>query len=400
MPSIGSQIICLCGWSRHKTYIDTPIDVNKFTETTKSNMTRSPVLELRGLSRRYGQTTVLNDIDVTIPEGSFTALLGASGCGKSTTLRIMAGLDRPSEGEVLLSGKDVSQKTTHQRNIAMVFQSYALYPHLTVFQNMALPLTMRHLSSLGRMPFVGAVAPGSSKARNLIAEKVGAAAEVLGLTDLLHRKPSSLSGGQKQRVALGRAMVRDPVLFLLDEPLSNLDARLRVKMRAELVALHRRTGRPFVYVTHDQSEAMAMADQIVVMIGGKVAQAGAPRDLYDRPASRDVATFIGHNAINLFQPADGMPGLHPAADEAVIGLRPEHLSPAATGALEANLETAEYLGSEIILALRSERGTEIRAIAPGDYAIPAPGSPVRLGFEPTRLHLFDEQTGKRLEVAS
>jgi multiple sugar transport system ATP-binding protein len=361
-------------------------------------MTRSPVLELRGLSRRFGQATVLNDIDITIPEGSFTALLGASGCGKSTTLRIMAGLDRPTCGKVLLNGEDVAGKTAHERNVAMVFQSYALYPHLTVFQNMALPLSMRNLSAFGRMPLIGGLAPGRAKARNLIQDKVSEAADVLGLTDLLNRKPSSLSGGQKQRVALGRAMVRDPVLFLLDEPLSNLDARLRVKMRAELVALHKRTGKPFVYVTHDQSEAMAMADQIVVMIGGKVAQTGSPRDLYDRPASQDVATFIGHNAINLFLPGDGMHSLHPAADRAVIGLRPEHLSPAANGALETRLETAEYLGSEIILGLRSENGTEIRAIASGDYSIPAPGSAIRLDFEPSRLHLFDQQTGKRLEV--
>ncbi|PVB62328.1 ABC transporter ATP-binding protein [Labrenzia sp. 011] len=363
-------------------------------------MTRSPVLELRGLSRRFGQTAVLDDIDITVPEGSFTALLGASGCGKSTTLRIMAGLDRPTSGRVLLHGEDVAGKTAHERNVAMVFQSYALYPHLTVFQNMALPLTMRHLSSLGRMPLVGRLVPGSRVARNLIEKKVSEAADVLGLTDLLDRKPSSLSGGQKQRVALGRAMVRDPVLFLLDEPLSNLDARLRVKMRAELVALHRRTGKAFVYVTHDQSEAMAMADQIVVMIGGKVAQSGAPRDLYGRPASMGVATFIGHNAINLFLPDDGLHGLHPAADRAVIGLRPEHLSPAANGALEARLETAEYLGSEIILGLRCESGTEIRAIASGDYPIPAPGSAIRLGFEPGQLHLFDRQSGKRIEVTS
>jgi len=358
-----------------------------------------PVLELRDVTRRYSRQTVLDSINISVPEGSFTALLGASGCGKSTTLRIMAGLDRPSSGKVLLKDEDVAEKTAHERNVAMVFQSYALYPHLTVAQNMALPLTMRHLSPFGRLPFVGGLAPGSAAARTLIREKVNAAADMLGLADLLHRKPSSLSGGQKQRVALGRALVRDPVLFLLDEPLSNLDARLRVKMRAELVALHRRTGRPFVYVTHDQSEAMAMADQIVVMIAGKVAQTGTPRDLYDRPASRDVAAFIGANAINLFAPGDGMAGLPQAADRAVAGLRPEHLSPATSGALQARLETAEFLGSEIVLGLRGGAGTEIRAIAPGDFAVPAPGSEIRLGFDPGRVHFFDRQTGKRLEVS-
>lgn len=363
-------------------------------------MSTLPTLELQGVTRRFGQQTVLDRVDVSVPSGSFTALLGASGCGKSTTLRIMAGLDRPSAGQVLLDGKDVAEKTAHERNVAMVFQSYALYPHLTVAQNIALPLTMRHLSAVGRLPLVGALLPGHARARALITEKVRQAAEMLDLTALLDRKPAQLSGGQKQRVALGRALVRDPVLFLLDEPLSNLDARLRVKMRAELVALHRRTGKPFVYVTHDQSEAMAMADQIVVMIGGRVAQAGAPRELYDRPASREVAAFIGHNAINLFRPGDGMQDVHPAAERAVIGLRPEHLSPAENGALEARLETAEYLGSEIVLGLRGKGGMEIRAIAPDDYAVPAPGTAVRLGFDPRRMHAFDPQTGGRIEVAS
>lgn len=360
----------------------------------------SPTLELREVTRRYGKQTVLDSIDVSIPEGSFTALLGASGCGKSTTLRIMAGLDRPTSGKVLLGGDDVAEKTAHERNVAMVFQSYALYPHLTVAQNMGLPLTMRHLTAIGRIPLFGGLTPGSHAARKLIMEKVSSAADMLGLMDLLHRKPASLSGGQKQRVALGRALVRDPVLFLLDEPLSNLDARLRVKMRAELVALHRRTEKPFVYVTHDQSEAMAMADQIVVMIAGKVAQTGTPRDLYERPASRDVAAFIGANAINIFKPGDTPSGVPDALAGAHVGLRPEHLSPSPNGAIEARLETAEFLGSEVILGLRGESGAEIRAIASDEYAVPAPGSIIRLGFETHRLHLFDPQSGKRLETRS
>ena len=359
-----------------------------------------PVLELRDVTRRYGKQTVLDSVSISVRDGSFTALLGASGCGKSTTLRIMAGLDRPSSGQVLLNGEDVAEKTAHERNVAMVFQSYALYPHLTVAQNMALPLTMRHLSPLGRLPLIGGLAPGSAAARTLIRNKVSAAADVLGLSDLLNRKPSNLSGGQKQRVALGRALVRDPVLFLLDEPLSNLDARLRVKMRAELVALHRRTGKPFVYVTHDQSEAMAMADQIVVMIAGRVAQTGSPRDLYDCPASQDVAAFIGANAINLFSSEHSVAGLPAATAGAVIGLRPEHLSPAPNGALSARLETAEFLGSEIVLGLRGESGEEIRAIASGDYPVPPPGTEIRLGFDTRRVHVFDPRTGKRLEVTS
>ena len=354
----------------------------------------SPILELRDVTRRFGLKTVLDQVSIIIAQGSFTALLGASGCGKSTSLRIMSGLDRPSEGQVLLDGSDVSGKSAYERNVAMVFQSYALYPHLTVAQNIALPLTMRHLSAFGRMPLVGALVPGTAEARRTIMTKVADAAEALGLTELLDRKPSQLSGGQKQRVALGRALVRDPALFLLDEPLSNLDARLRIRMRAEISALHRRTGKAFVYVTHDQTEAMAMADQIVVMIGGKVAQTGSPRDLYERPADRDVAAFIGQNAINFLEPGDGI-----EAGDATVGLRPEDLAPDVGGTLTARLETAEYLGSEIVLGLRSGMGREIRAIAPGDFAVPAPGSEIRLGYARQKLHLFDATTGRRQEIA-
>ena len=354
----------------------------------------SPILELRDVTRRFGLKTVLDKVSITIEQGSFTALLGASGCGKSTSLRIMSGLDRPSDGQVLLDGSDVSGKSAYERNVAMVFQSYALYPHLSVAQNIALPLTMRHLSAIGRLPFIGSLVPGTAEARRTIMTKVVDAAEALGLTELLDRKPSQLSGGQKQRVALGRALVRDPSLFLLDEPLSNLDARLRIRMRSEISALHRRTGKAFVYVTHDQTEAMAMADQIVVMIGGKVAQTGSPRDLYERPSDRDVAAFIGHNAINFLEPGDGI-----QAGEATVGLRPEDLAPDAKGTLMARLETAEYLGSEIVLSLRSGAGREIRAIAPGDYAVPAPGSEIRLGYASQKLHLFDSKTGRRQEVA-
>lgn len=353
------------------------------------------ILQLRDVTRRFGELTVLDHVSITIEEGSFTALLGASGCGKSTSLRIMAGLDRPSSGEVLLAGSDVSGQTAYERNVAMVFQSYALYPHLTVAQNIALPLTMRYLSAPGRIPLLGSMVPGTAQARRMIMDKVGEAAEALGLDELLERKPGQLSGGQKQRVALGRALVRDPSLFLLDEPLSNLDARLRIRMRGEISALHRRTGKAFVYVTHDQTEAMAMADQIVVMIGGRVAQAGSPRDLYERPANRDVAAFIGHNAINFLEPGDGI-----ELDGAIVGLRPEDLVPDEKGQLAARLESAEYLGSEIVLGLRSSKGSEIRAIAPGDFDVPAPGSEINLAFAQHKIHMFDPATGKRREAAA
>lgn len=356
-------------------------------------------LQFKKVYRRFGANTVLDDVNVEVPEGSFTALLGASGCGKSTSLRIMAGLDRPSEGDVLLHGEQVAEKTAFERNVAMVFQSYALYPHLSVSQNIALPLTMRHLSALERIPLLGKLVPGSEAAREVIRNKVGAVAESLGLSELLDRKPNALSGGQKQRVALGRALVRDPVLFLLDEPLSNLDARLRVKMRSELVALHKRTERSFVYVTHDQTEAMAMANQIIVMMRGKVAQAGSPRDLYDRPANTDVAAFIGHNSMNFFEPNDDVGSLNRSEGQ-IIGIRPEHLTPDIKGQLSAVLQTVEYLGSEIMLGLRTSTGKPISAIAEGDANVPSEGSVVQLGVSETRLHRFNQKTGRRIDQGS
>jgi len=359
-------------------------------------MTSPALLELLNVTRRFGPATVLDNVNVTIAEGSFTALLGASGCGKSTTLRIMAGLDQPTEGRVLLDRADVADKTAYERNVAMVFQSYALYPHLTVFQNIALPLTMRHLNSVSRLPGVGMLLPGTRDARALIRKKVGETAESLGLSEFLNRKPNSLSGGQKQRVALGRALVRDPVLFLLDEPLSNLDARLRIKMRGELVSLHKRTARPFVYVTHDQSEAMAMADQIIVMINGKIAQSGSPRELYDQPADTGVAAFIGSNSMNFFQPEDGLAAVDGDMNGAVIGVRPEHLVPDPTGPFKAHLETAEFLGSETVLGLRTANGKLVTAIAAGDISLPAEGSQMHLGVAPGRLHYFDCDSGKRM----
>ncbi|WP_300473177.1 ABC transporter ATP-binding protein [Breoghania sp.] len=241
----------------------------------------------------------------------------------------------PTSGNVYLDGAEVSGKTAHERNVAMVFQSYALYPHLTVAENIALPLAMRRLNVLQRLPMAGLLAPGVRRVRREIRATVAETADALGLAVFLERKPAVLSDGQKQRVALGRALVRDPELFLLDEPLSNLDARLRVRMRSELVALHKRTGKALVYVTHDQAEAMAMADQIVVMIGGKIAQAGRPRDLYERPASRDVATFISANSINFFGPDNlpvGLPSGHPGAAGGVFfAIRPEHLLPGDDG---------------------------------------------------------------------
>jgi multiple sugar transport system ATP-binding protein len=361
------------------------------------------MIELRDVTRRFGATTVLDGVSLSAAPGSFLALLGPSGCGKSTLLRIIAGLDRPTAGTVLFDGRDVAEEDATARNVAMVFQSYALYPHLTVAQNIALPLAMRRLPAWQRS-VLGRFAPGARAARAAIRAEVETVAAMLGIGTLLARKPAQLSGGQKQRVALARALVRDPSVFLLDEPLSNLDAKLRVQMRGEIVALNRRMGRTFIHVTHDQAEAMAMADRVAVMLAGRIAQCDTPRMLYERPASTAVAGFVGTHTINLVSgPASGglppcLAALHPGAPSGrlVAGLRPEHLNPDPTGPVAVRLERVEYQGAEVLLETVAEDGTRLAAIAAGDWPAPAPGSALRLGADAARLHLFDAATGLRL----
>jgi multiple sugar transport system ATP-binding protein len=369
-----------------------------------------PTMQLRDVVRRFGATEVLRGISLDVPDGSFTSLLGPSGCGKSTTLRIIAGLDRPDAGQVLMDGHDVSELTAAERNVAMVFQSYALYPHLTVAQNIGLPLAMRDMSRLERTPFLTRVLPSARRKRAAIEARVRAMAEMLDLSPLLERKPAQLSGGQQQRVSVGRALIREPSLFLLDEPLSNLDAKLRIQMRSELAALHRRTGRSFVYVTHDQAEAIGMSDRVALMLNGEIAQVGPPRELYETPATRDVAAFLGQHPINLlhislqrggvsgpfaaFRPVGaGTPGA------AVLGLRPEHLRPDPKGPVHGRLTAVEFLGAETLLQLEVEGAGTVRAIAPGEYVPPPPGGLVRLAFDPERAHLFDAGTGARMSLA-
>ena len=337
------------------------------------------MIDLDTITRRFGATEVLHGITLSVAQGGFTALLGPSGCGKSTLLRIIAGLDRPTSGAVRFDGRDVSGEGPAARNVAMVFQAYALYPHLTVAENIALPLAMRGMTRAERSP-LGRLMPGGRAKRAAQAQAVRHVAEMLEIGALLARKPAELSGGQKQRVALVRALVRDPSVFLLDEPLSNLDAKLRVQMRAEIVALHRKTGGTFVHVTHDQTEAMGMADQVAVMLGGRIAQVGTPRDLYARPATRDVAAFVGTHSINLVPGAVfGLPG--------EAGLRPEHLTPGA--GIAARLVHVEYQGAELLLDVVTEDGTPLRAVAPGGWDAPAPGAVVMLGYDRGNLHRFD-----------
>ncbi|MBZ0261153.1 MAG: ABC transporter ATP-binding protein [Hyphomicrobiales bacterium] len=261
-------------------------------------------IEIREIKKQFGSLEVLKGINLTINPGEFVCLLGPSGCGKSTLLRILAGLEQQTQGELIIGGRNVSSVPPKARDIAMVFQSFALYPHLTVSANIAAPLVMSRLSFLERQPIFGWISPRAKQIRRVILEDVQRVAHQLQIDGLLNRKPSQLSGGQKQRVAIGRAIVRHPRLFLMDEPLSNLDAGLRAQMRGELVELQRRLGITTIFVTHDQTEAMSMADRIVVMMEGRVMQVGSPLDVFNDPHHVQVARFIGTPAINLL-PAFG-----------------------------------------------------------------------------------------------
>jgi multiple sugar transport system ATP-binding protein len=367
------------------------------------------MIELQNIKRVFGSTVALSDVSLEIREGSFTSLLGPSGCGKSTTLRIIAGLDRPTSGQVLLNGRDVAGLSASQRNIAMVFQSYALYPHMTVWQNIALPLVMRNKTRLERLPLVARLLPSARRKSADIAAQVRRIAEMLEIESLLDRKPGTLSGGQKQRAAVGRALVRDPFAFLLDEPLSNLDAKLRLQMRSELVDIHRRTGRTFVYVTHDQAEAMSMSDRIAVFMDGRILQTGTPHDLYERPATRQVAAFIGDYPINLIELDLDQGRLPPPFEDysvqgarqcrsIVLGLRAETLYIADGGPLRGQVERIEYLGSSTNLSVRLGADTTLQAIFHAGQPVPNASATVRLSFDPRQAHLFDGETGARLEA--
>ena len=331
-------------------------------------LTMGPAIHLRDISKAFGQTRVLEGIDLAVAPGEFIALVGPSGCGKSTLLRIAAGLEPPDRGEVLLDGRDVTAIRAADRDMAMVFQSYALYPHLTTRQNMGLPLAMRRLGSLERLPFASLL-PGVAAKLTAIRAEVEAAAGMLKITPLLDRKPAQMSGGQRQRVALGRALVRQPRAFLMDEPLSNLDAALRVHMRSEIVDLHRRAGVVTLYVTHDQEEALGMADRIAVMLGGRILQVASPDEIYRNPVHIEVASFIGSPRINLLPAvidADGHAsiGQHALADRIAapvganvrLGIRPEHLRLSVDNApwrLPTTVDRIEFLGAEALVHCRA-----------------------------------------------
>ncbi|APZ54817.1 ABC transporter ATP-binding protein [Salipiger abyssi] len=320
-------------------------------------------VELKDIRKSFGNTDILRGVSLDIADGEFLSLVGPSGCGKSTLLRILAGLESQSAGSVRIGEAAVDGVRAADRDLAMVFQSYALYPHLTVAQNIAVPLTMRRLRRTDRLPLCGRLMPGARTRRAGIVETVREAAETLEIADLLDRKPGQLSGGQRQRVALGRALVRDPAAFLLDEPLSNLDAKMRVHMRAEIAQLNRRLGATFVYVTHDQAEAMTMSDRIAVMMDGELLQVGTPDVLYDAPADIRVARFIGSPAINLLPvETDGAGRIRLTGREtalragpvpvAYLGIRPEALEPCDRDPLlSGRARLVENLGSDLFVQL-------------------------------------------------
>ena len=367
-------------------------------------------IALTGIDKRYGDTPVLSNVDLAAREGEFLTLVGPSGCGKSTLLRVMAGLEAPDAGRVSLRGEDVTGRRAAGRDLAMVFQSYALYPHLTVRENMMTPLVLRDLSGPGRLPLVGPLL-SRGKRRDLMAQ-VETVAETLRIAPLLDRKPGQLSGGQRQRAALGRAMVRRPAAFLMDEPLSNLDAALRVHMRTELAELHRRLGRTFVYVTHDQAEALTMSTRMAVVREGRILQLAPPAEVYARPATVEVAAFVGSPRINLLPgECDGAGRVRVGPwrlDERVhcgpggpvtVGLRPEALSPAdAPGPekLSGTLRHVESLGADAHLHLDRDGTDLIARTAPGTAARLRLDQTVHLRRAPGTPLVFDAE-GRRLE---
>ncbi|MFZ5662505.1 MAG: ABC transporter ATP-binding protein [Pseudomonadota bacterium] len=356
---------------------------------------------LERLRKVYGNGHVaVDEATFEVADGELLALVGPSGCGKSTLLRMIAGLESITSGELRIGGRRVNDVPPRDRDIAMVFQSYALYPHMTVAENLGFALRLR----------------GAPRAA--IDARVRAVAAMLELGDLLDRRPAALSGGQRQRVALGRALVREPQVFLLDEPLSNLDARLRAGMRVEIARLHRQLGATMIYVTHDQIEAMTLGQRIVVLRDGRIQQIDTPMALYDRPANLFVATFLGSPAMNVLRGrlvrADGLrlrradgsqvplpDGFRPPAAaleaEVALGIRPEHLRPTGPHApLQAELELVEPVGNEMFLNLRCGRDALVARTPPGP--VPEPGARIGLTFDGACVHLFDAASGARLGV--
>jgi len=345
-------------------------------------------LELKGIRKLYDGVArpVIPDLDLTIPARKMVVLVGPSGCGKSTTLRMVAGLEEPTGGTISIDGRDVTNVAPAERDIAMVFQSYALYPHMTVFENMAFGLRIKKF------------------AESEIQKRVRDAAKSLGLEEYLDRRPKALSGGQRQRVAIGRAVVRQPKVFLFDEPLSNLDAKLRGEMRREIARIHAGSTATSMYVTHDQIEAMTLADMIVVLKDGVIQQIGSPVEIYERPANRFVAGFFGTPTMNFLRPRGAgfaiplaTPALRPATapDDIIVGIRPEKVALAGDGvALGGKVSMREVLGAEVVLHVDSVAGPlTVRTEA---NASPRVGDEVKVFIDPKAVHLFDAATELRV----
>jgi len=357
---------------------------------------------LERVTKRFGDVAAVDDLTLEIVDQEFLVLLGPSGCGKTTALRMIAGLDEPTAGTIRIGERVVNDVEAKDRDVAMVFQSYALYPHMSVRRNIEFPLRSRNVP------------------KHEQAELVDNAAKVLGLSELMARRPAQLSGGQRQRVALARAIVRRPQAFLMDEPLSNLDAKLRVQTRAELIELHRRLETTIIYVTHDQVEAMTMGSRIAILNDGVLQQVGPPQDVYNRPANLFVARFIGNPPMNTITGditgSDGalsvsIPGgaieLPPAAakeasdrklEQLTIGVRPEHLQIAADGPVEATVSVVEHLGHELHLICRLNDGQMVIVRQPAGRGEPEELGQVRLVTQPEQLHLFDPTTEQRLDA--
>ncbi|WP_341677054.1 ABC transporter ATP-binding protein [Niveibacterium sp. SC-1] len=340
-------------------------------------------LQLRNIEKNFGDVKVIKNVSLMIQKGEFVVFVGPSGCGKSTLLRLIAGLENIDGGQLLLDGRDITRVPSPKRDLAMVFQSYALYPHMSVAENMSFALKLAHVE------------------KPIIEEKVGRAAGILNLRDYLVRTPRELSGGQRQRVAIGRAIVRAPKVFLFDEPLSNLDAALRGQTRVEIAKLHRELGATTIYVTHDQVEAMTLADRVVVLRDGEIQQVGSPLELYDAPANQFVAQFIGTPQMNVL-PAEAVPEfaaqLPGTPRDASLGVRPEylHLTPAGGGRLPAKVELVESLGAETLIYVSTERGTQI-IVRQNTRTKLAAGDRVGLDADLSAVLVFD-RAGQRLAV--
>ncbi|TAK49246.1 MAG: sn-glycerol-3-phosphate import ATP-binding protein UgpC [Betaproteobacteria bacterium] len=332
-------------------------------------------ISFRDVRKSYGELQVIHGVSTEVADGEFVVIVGPSGCGKSTLLRMVAGLETITAGEIAIGDRVVNRLEPKDRDIAMVFQNYALYPHMSVYGNMAYGLKIRGL------------------AKSDIDARVKRAAEILELEGFLDRKPRQLSGGQRQRVAMGRAIVREPAVFLFDEPLSNLDAKLRVQMRAELQALHRRLGTTSLYVTHDQVEAMTLAHRMIVMNAGRAEQIGAPLEVYAKPATTFVAGFIGSPPMNLIPSRRG-------GQEVLLGVRPEHLEPCAAGdaALTVDIDLLEPLGSDTLVYghLAAANGAGARVAVRLHQSVDARTGHLPVRYDPAQAHYFDPQSGLRI----